>query len=108
MGPLTPTNWPISEIQHGGSVVDSLEKIKHIAKTTYIETVSVLYVVCLKPKIQTKSFTRADNFGGAFSRHWSRCFFESTLAHEHCTEAHTHNTADSPKDTGLLGTPITP
>ena len=32
-----------------------------------------------------------------FSRHWSQCFFESTLAHEHCTEAHTHNTADSPK-----------
>ena len=32
-----------------------------------------------------------------FSRHWSQCFLESTPAHEHCTEAHTHNTADSPK-----------
>ena len=41
-------------------------------------------------------------------RYWSQCFFESTLAHEHCTEAHTRNTADNPKDTGLLGTPITP
>ena len=40
MGPVTPTNGPISEIQHGGCVVDSIEKIKHIAKTKYIESVS--------------------------------------------------------------------
>ena len=27
-----------------------------------------------------------------FSRHWCQCSFESALAHEHCTEAHTHTT----------------
>ena len=75
MGPLTPTNGPIWEIQHGGCFVDSLEKIKHIAKTKYIETVCVLYWVCLKPKIQTKSFTRADNFGGAFFASLESMFF---------------------------------
>ena len=75
MGPLTPTNGPISEIQHGGCVVDSLEKIKHISKTKYIETVCVLYWVCLKPKIQTKSFTRANNFGGAFFPSLESMFF---------------------------------
>ena len=80
MGYVTPTNGPLSEIQHGGCVVDSLEKVKHIAKTKYIETVNVLYCVV---------------------------FFESALTHEHCAEAHTHNTAYSPKDTGLLGTRIT-
>ena len=66
MGPVTPTNGLISEIHHGGCVVDSIQKIKHIAKTKYIETVCVLYWVCLQLKIQTKSFTGADNFGGAF------------------------------------------
>ena len=66
MGPVTPTNGPISEIQHGGCAVDSLEKVKYIAKTKYIETVCVLYWVCLKLKIQTESFTLADNFGSAF------------------------------------------
>ena len=108
MGPVTPTNGTISKIQHSGCVVDSIEKIKHIAKTKYIETVCVLYWVCLKLKIQTESFTLADNFGSAFSASLESMFFESTLANEHCTEAHTQNTADSPKDTGLLGTRITP
>ena len=51
MGPITPTNGPISKIQLGGCVVDSLEKVKHIAKTKYIETVCLLYWVCLKLKI---------------------------------------------------------
>ena len=66
MGPLTPTNRPISKIQHGGCAVASLEKVKHIVRTKYIETVYVLYWVCLKLKIQAKSFTHADNFGCAF------------------------------------------
>ena len=65
MGPVTP-NGRISEIQHGGCVIASLEKVKHIAKAKYIETVCVLYCVCLKLKIQIKSFTLADNFGSAF------------------------------------------
>ena len=108
MGLVTPTNGPISEIQHGGCAVASLGKVKHIAKTKYIETVYVLYWVCLKLKIQTKSFTLADNFGSAFFALLVPMgfFFKSALTHEHCTEAHTHNTADSPKDTGLLGTRI--
>ena len=75
MGPVTPTNGPISEIQHGGCVVDSLEKIKDIAKTKYIETVCVLYWVCLKLKIQTKSFTLADNFESAFFASLESMFF---------------------------------
>ena len=97
MGPLTPTKGPISEIQHGCCSVASLEKIKHIANTKYIETVCILYQVCLKLKIQTKASLAPITLEVRFSRHWSQCFFESTLAHEHCTEAHTHNTADSPK-----------
>ena len=75
MGPVTPTNGPICEIQHGGCVVDSLEKIKHIAKTKYIYTVCVLYWVCLKLKIHTESFTLADNFGGAFFASLESMFF---------------------------------
>ena len=42
VGFVTPTNGPISEIQHGDCVVDSLEKVKYIAKAKYIETVCVL------------------------------------------------------------------
>ena len=75
MGPLTPTNGLISEIQHGGCVVDSLKKIKNIAKTKYIETVCVLYWMCLKLKIQTKRFTLADNFGSAFFTSLESMFF---------------------------------
>ena len=75
MGPLTPTNGPISEIQHGGCAVASLEKVKHILRTKYIETVYVLYWVCLKLKIQTKSFTLADNFGCAFFASLVSMFF---------------------------------
>ena len=66
MGPVTLTNRPISEIQHGDCIVDSREKVKLFPKTKYIETVCVLYLVCLKMKIQTKSFTLADHFGSAF------------------------------------------
>ena len=66
MGPVTPTNGLISEIQHGGCAVASLEKVKHIVRTKYIETVCVLYWMCLKLKIQTKSLTLANNFGCAF------------------------------------------
>ena len=76
MGPVTPANGPISEIQHGGCVVDSLKKIKHIAKAKYIETVCILYWVCLKLKIQTKSFTLADNFGGVFFVSLESMFFQ--------------------------------
>ena len=108
MGPVTPTNGPISQIQHGGCAVASLEKVKYIAKTKYIETVCVLYWVCLKLKIQTKVHS-ADNFGSAFFASLvPLCVFESALTHEHCTEAHTLDTTDSTADTGLLGTRITP
>ena len=75
MGPVTPTNGPISKIHHGSCIVDSIEKIKHITKTKYIETVCVLYWVCVQLKIQTKSFTRADNFGGAFFALLESVFF---------------------------------
>ena len=76
MGPVTPTNRTISEVQHGGCVVYSLEKIKHyIAKTEYIETVCILYWMCLKLKIQTESFTLADNFGSAFLVSLESMFF---------------------------------
>ena len=117
MGPVTPTNGPISEIKHGGCViqhgrcvVNSLEKIKHIAKTKYIETLSALNWVCLKLKFKQKASLSLITLEVCFSCHWSQCFFEWTHAHEHCTEAHTHthNTVDSRKDTGLLGTHITP
>ena len=75
MGPVTPTDGTISEIQHGGCVVDLVEKIKHIAKTKYFEIVCVFYWVCLMLKIQTKSFTRADNFGSAFFASLESMFF---------------------------------
>ena len=90
MGPVTPTNGTISEIQHGGCVVNSLEKIKHIAKTKYIETVCVLYWVCLKLKIQTKSFTLADNFGSAFSVSLESVFFSNRHSHMNTALRHTH------------------
>ena len=76
MGPVTPTNGPISEMQHGGCAVASLEKVKHIAKTKYIETVCIHYWVCLKLKIQTESFTLADNFGCAFFASLVSMFFQ--------------------------------
>ena len=75
MGPVTPTNGLISEIQHGGCAVASLEKVKDIAKTKYIETVCVFYWACLKLKIQAKSFTLADNFGSAFFASLVAMFF---------------------------------
>ena len=75
MGPVTPTSGTISEIQHGGCIVDSLEKIKHIAKAKYIETVCVLYWVCLKLKIQTESFTLASNFGSVVFASLESMFF---------------------------------
>ena len=92
MGPVTPTNGPISEFQHGGCVVDSLEKIKHIAKTKYIETVYILYWVCMELKIQTKSFTRADNFGGAFFASLVAMFFSNRHWHMNTALRHTHTT----------------
>ena len=75
MGPLTRTNGPIGEIQHGGCTFASLQKVKHTVTTKYIETVYVLYWVCLKLKIQTKSFTLADNFGCAFFASLVSMFF---------------------------------
>ena len=75
MGPLTPTNGPISEIQHGSCAVASLEKVKCIVRTKYIETVYVLYWVCLKLKIQTKASLSPITLEVRFSRHWSQCFF---------------------------------
>ena len=75
MGPVTPTNRPISKIQHGDCTVTSFEKVKHIAKTKYIETVCILYWVCLKLKIQTKSFTLADKFESAFFVSLDSMFF---------------------------------
>ena len=44
IGHVTLTNGTISDIQHGGCVVDSLGKGKLFAKTNYIETVCVLDV----------------------------------------------------------------
>ena len=75
MGPVTPTNRLISEIQHGGCAVTSLEKVKHVIRAKYIETVYVLYWVRLKLKIQTKNFTLADNFGCAFFASLESMFF---------------------------------
>ena len=75
MGPLTLTNRTISEIQLGSCVIDSLEKVKLFAKTKYFETVCFLNWVCLKLKIQTKSFTLTNNSGSAFLRRWCQCFF---------------------------------
>ena len=92
MGPVTPTNGPISEIQQGGCAVASLEKVKHIAKTKNIETVCVLYWVCLKLKIQTKSFTLADNFGGAFFESLVPMFFSNRHSRMNTALRHTHTT----------------
>ena len=75
MGPVTPSNGPISEIQHGSCTVDSLEKVKHIVRAKYVETVYVLYLVRLKLKIQTKRFTLANNFGCAFFASLESMFF---------------------------------
>ena len=66
--------------------------------------------MCLKLKIQTKSFTLADNFGGAFFASLASMFFSNRHSRMNTAlrHTHTHNTADSPTDTGLLGTRLTP
>ena len=62
MGPVTPTNGPISEIQHGRCIVDSLEKVKQLEKNNIYRDHVPLLLGVFELKIQTKGLTLADNW----------------------------------------------